>query len=179
MVRKSSEQTIPHKLIDRISDLRARFAAITQRLELDDRVRQNAVREPSADITVRASDYSANPIEFVTENGFTIIRPWETKESPAPAEGKYRFRVSDPVGYEREITIEISNQLVIETNLHNGGRLPLASSFWTCCAERHLADYVSEYDGFPDGNKITVQSLNPEDVLLAIRWGKPDDEREF
>jgi hypothetical protein len=116
-------------------------------------------------------DDSANPIEFITENGYSIVRPWESGNSPRPAGGRYRFGVSD--GFiEREVQVEISRRVVSEISLRSRGRIESSNSFWICCAERHLANYVTEHADFPEDDKLTVEKLNREDILLALRWEK-------
>jgi hypothetical protein len=58
--------------------------------------------------------------------------------------------------------------------INTRGRIDRSSEFWICCAERHLANYLAEHDSFPETNEITVNDLDREDLLLAIRWGKSD-----
>ena len=48
----------------------------------------------------------------------------------------------------------------------------MSDSFWICCAERHLANYVSERADFPDNDELIGEELKPEDILLALRWDK-------
>lgn len=117
---------------------------------------------------------SSHPIEFLTENGFVIVRPWEIGEGPAPAQGLCHFMVSDPDGQERKVVVRISKALMSETAVRARGRIDESSSFWICCAERHLANYVADHDSFPEGNELAVSDLDREEVLLAIRWGKSD-----
>lgn len=61
-----------------------------------------------------------------------------------------------------------------ETAIKTRGQIRPSNSFWICCAERRLAGYVEEHDAFPEGNEITVEEFDREDLLLAIRWGKSD-----
>ena len=61
-----------------------------------------------------------------------IVRPWEAKDTKAPAAGAFRFRVQDPDGIERAISVEISNQLLTE-RLCARGRIEATSQFWICC----------------------------------------------
>ena len=159
-----------------MADLTARVAALMRRLELYEAARGNGNghgpgrRDQETRPTVRGADDSSNAIELITENGFSIVRPWETGNSPAPTGGKCRFRVSDTNGIERDVTVEIANHVVERILVKTRGRIQTSSSFWICCAERHLADYVSEHDSFPAGNTLVVGSLNPEETILARRW---------
>jgi hypothetical protein len=38
-----------------------------------------------------------------------------------------------------------------------------------------FGDYVSEHDEIPERNELMVESLDREDILLAIRWNRSDD----
>lgn len=176
-MRAAGEQTISEELAQRVVDLTARVAELTRRLDLIEVVRGNghATSHALAATSEKAeagADDSSNAIEFLTENEFVIVRPWEAGNSPAPAEGICHFTVSDPHGHERKITVKISQELMTRTAVHTRGRIDASSAFWTCCAERHLANYVTEHDGFPEGSEIAVNDLDREEVLLAIRWGK-------
>ena len=115
------------------------------------------------------------PIELVTENGFSILRPWEIDGASPPQTTTYIFLVRDSQSREREIAVEIANELVLSIELRTNGRVLFGSAFWTCCAERHLATYLSETDDYPSGDRLCVNRLNPEDVMTAIRWGKAEN----
>lgn len=175
-VRQVNEQTIPEKLTEAardystlLHDLIARCAALTRRLELAEAHRRVS-RDQETNSVVREADDSLTPIELVTENGFSIVRPWERSHAPAPTGGICLFDVSDANGKERGISVTVSRQLIARTALHTCGRVQSSSSFWVCCAERHLADYLWEHDAFPDNDKLLVETLDPEEVLLALRW---------
>ena len=89
---------------------------------------------------------------------------------PAPADGSFCFLVRDPHGAECEINIEITTEVIADTAFRTRGHIQVSSSFWICCAERHLADYIWEHDAFPDNDRLLVESLDPEEVILATRW---------
>ena len=147
---------------------------LTQRAELSENARDALVCDQEGDVVVGESDDSANPIEFITENGFSIVRPWESGESPGPTGGRVRFGVSD--GFiEREVTVEISRDVVAELSLRTRGRIQLSNSFWVSCAERHLANYVSEHADFPEDDELIVKKLDREDILSALRWERIDE----
>jgi len=112
---------------------------------------------------------SAGPIELWTENGFSIYRAWEV-DRVAPPTGNYHFLVRHPEGLEHEVAVEIAEDLIVKIAIRTEGRIAPDSSFWICCAERHLAAYVWEYDDYPPADKLWVKSLDPEDVMSAIRW---------
>lgn len=154
-----------------IAELAARVTELTRRLELYEGVSGNGNRALSQQTTapVRDEDDSAPAIEFITENGFSIVRPWEADGAPAPAEGKCRFSVGDGFA-EREITVEISSKVAAEIELRTRGRVQLSSLFWIYCAERHLANYLAEHEHFPEQNELIVATPDREDILLAMRW---------
>src|SRR2546423_15279196 len=99
---------------------------------------------------------STRPIELVTENGFSIVRVWEINRVPPPTEGKYHFMVRNPQNLEREIIVSVAAEAVAQIELQTAGRILLCSSFWICCAERHLANYLSESDDYPSGQGLCV-----------------------
>jgi len=113
----------------------------------------------------------SRPIEFLTENGYAIVRPWEINQRPAPAGGTYSFRVRREQDLEREIVVTIPDELLADISLRTRGRISNSCSFWICCAERHLANYLWEKDEYPAGNTLTVDYLDCEDVMSAVNWG--------
>lgn len=171
-MRAASEQTISEELTQQIAALTARVAELTRRLDLIEVVRGNGRAHPQTEPTSLDRDDSANPIEFLTDNGFVIVRPWEAGNAPAPADGICHFLASDPDGNEQKVTVTISNELMTQTAVRTLGRIAESSAFWISCAERHLANHLAEHNSFPERNEITVDDLDREEVLLAIRWGK-------
>jgi len=172
-VGTTTEQSVS-ELTRRIAELTARVADLAQRIESREspRAADSRLRDETTNLIAGAIDDDGTPIEFITENGFSITRPWEVKGSPAPPDARFGFLVSDPAGTEREVFIEIDRRLCAETELRTRQRILRASSFWVCCAERHLANYVTEHDAFPPAGGLTVEALDREEVLLAIRWDK-------
>ena len=115
------------------------------------------------------SPSSIRPIELFTENGFSIVRLWEIDRTPAPVSGDYPFVVRNPQNIEREIKVEITEDLVVQVTMRSRGRILLYSTFWISCAERHLAIYLWENDDYPPGDKLSVTLLDPDDCDLALR----------
>lgn len=111
------------------------------------------------------------PIEYFTENGFTIVRLTEPNGKSGFA-GEYDFLVSDPHGYELEITVEVDRSALTEVALRSRSRISSKSSYWVCCAERHLATYLWENDDYPPDEKLKVTQLSLDDLNLAVRWGR-------
>ena len=116
--------------------------------------------------------FAANtrPIEVVTENGFSILRLWEIDRVPPPLSGSYHFIVRNSQGVERETIVEIADQVIVQVEVSTRERIRLGSSFWICCAERHLAIFVWTTDDFPQGDKLSVSQLDPVDLITAIFW---------
>jgi len=111
------------------------------------------------------------PIELQTENGFSIVRRWEIEQKPAPTDGVYPFIVRNPQNEEREIVVAIAHDVVAQTQFRTRGRIQPGSTFWICCAERRLANHLWKHDGFPNDNRLQIEELEREDVMLALRWG--------
>jgi len=113
---------------------------------------------------------NTQPIELVTENGFSILRLWEIQGSPPPIAGSYPFLVRNAPSLERKIAVEMTNAIVVQIELSTRGRIRQDNSFWICCAERHLAIYVWENNDYPPGDKLQVNQLDPDDLMTAIDW---------
>lgn len=114
------------------------------------------------------------PIQFLTENGFAILRRWEMDGVPAPSTQPYHFLVSTPHGLEREIEIEIAGSLIAEINARTRGGVQTDSPFWICCAERQLAKHIWEHDDCPPDNKLRIDECEAEEIMTAMRWGRSD-----
>jgi hypothetical protein len=171
-VRSLNETIIPEEFARCVAELTGQVAELSRRLQLVEDYRGNGAPAQQTDLTLICHDDGQPSIEFHTENGFVIVRPWEAKKASTPTSGALRFRVQDPDGTERDISVEISDQLLTETARRTRGRIETSSQFWICCAERRLANYLLEHDEFPSVNEMKIETLDREDVLLAIRWGK-------
>jgi hypothetical protein len=110
------------------------------------------------------------PIELVTENGFAVLRSWEIDGLPRPAGGSYLFIVRNPQNRQKGITVETSPEVVQQVEFQTRGRILLSSSFWICCAERQLANYLWQNDDYPPGERLWVERLTPDELITAIRW---------
>ena len=117
-----------------------------------------------------SSPAEPRPTELLTENGFSISRLWEINRVPPPSNGNYAFNVRDPQSLERVVAVEIADEVVMQIELQTSLRILLSSSFWICCAERHLATYVWENDDYPPGDRLRVEQLSAEECMSAIRW---------
>jgi hypothetical protein len=130
-------------------------------------------QEPQNRNQLAAENYAVkqHPIEYLTANGFSIIRLSDIDESITARGSKHSFVVRDPHGYEQEIAVDISDAAVAEIVGRSSGRLSLNSSYWICCAERHLANYLWESDDYPPEARLSVKELTLDDLNLARRWG--------
>lgn len=113
---------------------------------------------------------AARPIEFLTENGFSIFRRWEIEQTPPPTNGIFCFLVCTPQELKSEITVEVVADCLVRMPAQMRARIPLSSAFWIASAERHLAEYLWEHNDFPVDNKLTIDCLDPEETILAGRW---------
>ncbi len=127
-----------------------------------------AVKKENLEVDSAAA--CCRPIELITENGFSIVRAGESDGTRRAPEDRYVFMVRDPEGSEREITVGIDQQAVNEITLRSRGRISDESSYWICCAERHLAEYLWKNDNYPPDGKLRVEQLTLEDLNLSIRW---------
>ena len=91
---------------------------------------------------------------------------------PPPMAGNYPFLVRSPQSLERVVAVEIADYSIVQIELQTRLRILLSSSFWVCCAERHLATYVYENDDYPPGDRLRVEQLSAEECIAAIRWGR-------
>jgi hypothetical protein len=113
----------------------------------------------------------SRPIEFQTDNGFSLIRFSDLNHS-VPATGfVHQFLVRDPDGFELDVTVEITATLANALARRSRGHLSKHSSYWICCAERHLAEYLWSNDDYPPQGRIAVDEPILEDLNLARRWG--------
>lgn len=111
------------------------------------------------------------PIEYLTENGFSIVRLSEIDESIPAVGTTHQFLVRDPDGFELEITVDISAGVAQELASRSRGHLTADSSYWICCAERHLAEYLCEREDYPADARLIVDQPSLDDLDLARRWG--------
>ena len=127
-----------------------------------------AIKKEDLDVDDAAA--RCRPIELITDNGFSIVRAIEFDGRRPLQAGKYEFVVFDSHGHQLEITVEVDGKVFVEITLRSRGRISSQSSYWICCAERHLADYLWENDCYPADQRLRVEWLTPRDVNLAIRW---------
>ena len=118
----------------------------------------------------RAAGY-ARPIEFQTDNGFSIIRLSDFNESIPKTGLVHQFLVRDRDGFEVEVTVDITATLAEALARRSRGHLSADSSYWICCAERHLSEYLWENEVYPPDAKLVVNEPLLTDLNLARHWG--------
>ena len=111
-----------------------------------------------------------SPIKYVTENGFSIIRLSDLDPSVINTAGQCRFLVQGESGSEREIKVGFSDELIASLRIRRRGALSNNSLFWLVCAESHLATYLWEKNSHPPGDRMTINELSPDELMLAIHW---------
>ncbi len=127
--------------------------------------------QSSNQIAVEYGSAELHPIEYLTENGFSIMRLSEIDESIPAVGTTHQFMVRDPDGFELEITVDIAEGVARELARRRRGRLTADSSYWVCCAERHLAAYLCEQEDYPANARLIVDEPSLDDLNLARRWG--------
>jgi hypothetical protein len=111
------------------------------------------------------------PIEFQTDNGFSISHLSDIDDSTPATGWVHQFLVRDPDGFELEVTVEITETIAEALARRSRGRLSADSAYWICCAERHLAEYLWDNEDYPPDAKLTVDQPILDDLNLARRWG--------
>ena len=109
-------------------------------------------------------------IEWVTENGFCIVRSPTGDGNSQDGAGEYRFVVRNPNGWEREVVVEFDRAAI--SLIQRCRRSPLSpdNSFWINCAERSLATYLWEKDQYPPNGRLILEELCLDDLDAARRW---------
>ena len=110
------------------------------------------------------------PVEFVTENGFSIVRLCEVDPSARDTAAECQFVVRNPEGWERQVSVEFNHDLIALIQQSRHRPLSLSSSFWLECAERQLATYLWQSDSCPPEERLIVSELSSDYLLLARHW---------
>jgi len=112
------------------------------------------------------------PIQYLTENGFSIIRRCDVDDSFPKGGIEHCFIVRDPVGYELDITVKFEPHAAAEVIARSRRRITFESSFWVNAAERHLSEYLWEHNDYPPNEGLKIDHLTLDDLDLARRWGR-------
>jgi DNA-binding response OmpR family regulator len=120
-----------------------------------------ATRRPQPAATPQSEERPR--IEALTMNGFHIVRLSTLEPNTR------RFLVKNPAGLEQEVDVDIDAEAVAMVERLTRRLLPLASSFWTMCAERTLSTYLWNEGRIPSA-RLTVTEVNRYDLDIAARW---------
>lgn len=110
------------------------------------------------------------PIQYLTENGFRIIRRCDVDESAPKGGLEHGFIVRDPDGYELDITVRFEAHAAAEVIERSRRRIDFESSYWVSAAERHLAEYLWGQNDYPANGELKIEQLTLDDIDLARRW---------
>lgn len=110
------------------------------------------------------------PIKYLTENGFSIIRLSDIDPSATNIPTECRFLVQGEHNVEREIKVSFSEGLIARIRFRRRGELSDQSMFWLVCAESCLATYLWEQNDYPQNDRLIVNELSPDELMLAIHW---------
>lgn len=117
------------------------------------------------------------PIKFLTENDFSVVRLCDLDSSISDSTEECHFRVTNPKGWEREIRVRFGRALVQDIqSRRRRGELAAASKYWLTIAEKYLGDYLWQNDAFPPDCRHTIDQLAGDDLLLGAHW--IDDDRK-
>lgn len=117
-----------------------------------------------------ATSKQQRPIEYATENGFSIIRLSEIRTSVTDTARECFFLVRNPNGWEREISVEFDDYVIAFVQNRRRRPLSLTSPLWLNCAERCLATYLWEKNDYPTDGQLTISELAVDELLLATHW---------
>src|SRR6266496_2189780 len=126
-------------------------------------------------ISSERSPQVSSPIQYMTENGFSIIRLGEVDGLENDSARNCRFLVRNERGSEREVSVHFEESLVAQIQSQRRKnqrrtRLLETSVLWVICAEQCLATYLWENDNYPDGGRLDIGELSVDALLLATHW---------
>ena len=125
------------------------------------------------------SPQAASPIQYITENGFSIIRLAEIDRTVTDTPRECHFLVRDERGREREIVVSFHDRLIARVQMERRARLSERSAFWIVCAESCLATYLWEMDAYPPDGRLNVTELSLDQSLLAKHWKDQQSDSAF
>ena len=111
-----------------------------------------------------------DPIQYLTENGFRIVRRCDVDRSVRNSPDDCQFLVRRDDEPQNEIHVSFSMRLIAELQIRRRSPLSQASIFWLVCAETCLATYLWEHDHLPPNHSLAIDELAPEELMLALHW---------
>ena len=122
--------------------------------------------EPLNGSSIKASP----PIEFVTDNGFIIVRLSELQASTADSQNECRFLVRQPNGKESQVSVAFNERVVAQIQSQRNSPLAETSDFWLTLAEELLGTYLWRNNHFPADGHLVISRLSGHDLALAASW---------
>jgi hypothetical protein len=113
---------------------------------------------------------AATPIKYLTENGFSIVRLCDLNKAEAISPDDCGFLVQRDDGPPREVHVNFAQVLVTDLLIQRRNGLSATSVFWLVCAESCLANYLWERDQFPPNDRLAIQALSPDELMLGLHW---------
>jgi len=110
------------------------------------------------------------PIEYVTENGFNIVRLSDLQPSIVDSESECHFLVRQPDGKENGVSVDFADRVVLQVHSQRNSCLSDTSDFWLTLAEQHLATYVWRNNHSPANGHLAISQLSGHDLVLAASW---------
>ena len=110
------------------------------------------------------------PIEFVTENGFCLVRLSDLRPATVDSLSDCDFLVRNPDGHESVAVVAFDERVTAQVQTQRHDPLSDSSLFWLTLAEQQLATYLWENDHFPAGGRLIISRLSGIDLALAAGW---------
>ena len=155
---------------------------ITRNQRIEMRNEMNSVSRQGPNLTMKympvdehevpaSSSARANPpIEYVTDNGFSIVRLSEIEPFTMDSKGECHFMLRQPDGEESDVSVGFVDSAIAQVQSQRQILLSDNSDFWLTLAEQHLAAYVWNNNQSPAGGHLVVSQLASDDLVLAARW---------
>lgn len=126
---------------------------------------------PVEDEVPASNSARANPpIEYVTDNGFSIVRLSELQPAMVNSKSECHFWLRQPNGEESAVSVEFVGGAVAQLQRQRHIPLPDTSDFWLTLAEQQLAIYVWKNNHSPAGGHLVIGQLSSDDLVLAAGW---------
>lgn len=120
----------------------------------------------------------AQPIQYLTENGFSIVRVSDIDPSAINSPSECRFLVQREHDVKREIRVSFSEELITDIRTRRR-KLSEQSLFWLVCSESCLANYLWEKNDYPPNDQLTINELPPDELMLAIYWKDKESNQDI
>jgi DNA-binding response OmpR family regulator len=123
-------------------------------------------RVPVANGAASIESSEGSLVEIVTMNGFTVLESESVRQEP----NERRFIVQSPTGGKHEVLVQIDEEVVGYVHRMTRRKLPPENSFWSSQAQRLLADYLWTEGKVPPTRRLTITSVDRDELPIAERW---------